>query len=131
MQRSDMFRRSDYSNPTGRTPREILIRCEMPYGMWTLKDGSVFLYNRCYENLVGKDPNGGLIIAHPDKWHGKENPIVKHDYFYNDLTNPVRNKKTLEKVMQIKHEFLTKFGIPKIIKESIVFTLDERLERTK
>jgi hypothetical protein len=121
--RNEMFQRNEYID-IDKTSKKELIKSELPYGIWTLKDNTVFLFNRYYENLIGKNSNGELITIHPDFWHGKENPIIKHEYFYKDFTSPVRNKKMLERVIRIKNEFLRGKEIPEIIKESIVFTID-------
>jgi hypothetical protein len=97
--------KGSYFEPIGYSgnSKDEVVRTELPYGKWTTADGSEYLFNRNYENIIGKDNQGNLKAVHPYYWHDN---IVKHEYYYNDLTTPWRKKATLLKVAEIKHNFI-------------------------
>lgn len=94
--------RIDNLKKGGYTAREILIRLEIPYGKWTLNDGTEILFNREYKNLIGKK-NGKLIAYHYDNWH--EN-IIKSEFYYDDGVAVLKSTKTLLELMKIKYDFI-------------------------
>lgn len=54
----------------------------MPYGIWTCADGREVLFNRHYEPIYEKLPNGKVQAAHRYEWV----PFIKQDWFYTDAT---------------------------------------------
>lgn len=62
----------------------------LPYGRWTCSDGRQVLFNREYQPIFQWQA-GVYSYADRDEWVGTEEvPIVKTEYFYDDLTSPMR-----------------------------------------
>lgn len=64
-------------------------RRSLPYGQWTCEDGREVLFNREYQPIL-EIRDGVRAYCDHNEWVGKHSPIVKTQYFYDDLTSPVR-----------------------------------------
>jgi hypothetical protein len=74
-------------------------RRRLPYGIWGELDGSTTLFNRDYQPLWRRRPDGTVTRA-------DERPHwVEQNWFFNDSNPPWVNKKTLKLCEDILHEF--------------------------
>ena len=77
----------------------------LPYGWWTLADGSEVLFSRTYTPLWHRDPSGVVTRADPSEWiHW-----TKQSWFFDDSNHPGRNKQTRARCEAI----LARWGVSK------------------
>lgn len=67
-------------------------RVAYPYGKWTTKDGAEVLFNREYQPIWVKHPDGKVDSAARDWWVPN---IVKQEWYYND-SNPPNDDRRLK-----------------------------------
>lgn len=78
----------------------------LPYGLWLCRDGRVVLFNRRYQPIWQRDPQGRVSRADPDEW-------VKHicgqNWFYGQVgvPSPWRSRKT----QKVCERVLMDFGV--------------------
>lgn len=65
------------------------VRRTLPYGRWTCADGRQVLFNREYQPIL-QCREGFFSHCDRNEWVGQSSPIVKTEYFYDDLTSPAR-----------------------------------------
>lgn len=78
-------------------------REELPYGIWTCEGGRLVLFNRHYQPIWEKLPDGTVR-------HMPEHTYIdwlRQDYFYNDSNPPRLSKDTVTRCK----EFLEEWGI--------------------
>jgi hypothetical protein len=73
----------------------------LPYGEWVVADGRAVLFNRRYEALVQRRPDGAVERADPDERF----EIIEKRWFYNDGTPESLRRKAGE-------EALVAWGLP-------------------
>jgi hypothetical protein len=77
----------------------------LPYGWWTLADGSEVLFSRTYTPLWHRDPSGVVTRADPSQWiHW-----VRQEWFHDDSNPPNRNRQTRERLIAV----LARWGVGK------------------
>jgi hypothetical protein len=79
----------------------------LPYGVWTLVDGTEVLFDRYYAAMWQRSPNGVVTAADMNVWY----PWVKQDYFYNDGNSPTFNLETRNRLRAILRQWLDEMGI--------------------
>jgi hypothetical protein len=57
---------------------------DLPYGMWVCLDGSTYLFNRKYQPIYQKTPDGVVVPADREGWI----KWVSQIYFYDDSAKP-------------------------------------------
>jgi hypothetical protein len=60
-------------------------RVTYPYGKWTTEDGTEVLFNRKYQPIWVKHPDGKVDSAARDWWVSN---IVKQEWYYDDSNRP-------------------------------------------
>lgn len=89
--------------------RAEYIRSTYPYGKWTMEDGTQVLFNRRYQPIWKKQPDGTVIEADKD-WEVPE--IAIKEYYYDDSCPPdgdyslAKTRKTRERCKKVLDEFL-------------------------
>jgi hypothetical protein len=73
----------------------------LPYGSWTLADGTEVLFDRYYAALWQRTPDGAVTRAEVNRWY----EVDKHHWFYDDGTSPGRNKETRKKLQALLAEW--------------------------
>ena len=82
-------------------PKDHLLRCWLPYGIWCCGDGREVLFNRFYEPVWQRSPGGETSRADPYEWvHWR-----RQDYFYDDGNLPWRTPATLGRCLRILKAF--------------------------
>lgn len=64
------------------SPAEFKRWNDLPYGIWTCEDGREVLFNRFYEPIWQRPPDGMPQPADPKEWVS----FVKQEWFYSDTT---------------------------------------------
>lgn len=105
----------DISLSTKRRPgtlgerRAEYIRSTYPYGKWATKDGTQVLFNRHYQPIWKKRPDGVVVEAKKDWWVPE---IVTQEHYYDESCPPYGNynlaktRKTRERCNKVLDEFL-------------------------
>lgn len=65
-------------------------RTTYPYGKWTTKDGTEVLFNRKYQPIWMKHPDGKVSSAPRDWWVPN---IVKQEWYYNNGNRPYGDRR--------------------------------------
>ena len=81
-------RLDDQSVPIPKSPRQIF-----PYGKWTCADGREVLFNRYYNPIWSRSPNGTVTEADP----AERIPFVHQIWFYTPKNPPWYSSRTLKK----------------------------------
>jgi hypothetical protein len=85
-------------------------RVTLPYGKWTTEDGTEVLFNRKYQPIWVKHPDGKVDSAARDWWVSN---IVKQEWYYDDSNRPYgdrRLKRTHDSLARC-YAALNKFGV--------------------
>jgi hypothetical protein len=73
------------------------MRNELPYGFWTLADGSVVLFNRNYKPIwIKRVQSNSEPIIEPYQNRNDWIKWVTQQNLYDDSTSPMRSRKTRE-----------------------------------
>ena len=78
----------------------------LPYGWWTLADGSHVLFDRGYCPLWARTPQGVVTAADPTQW----TEWVWQSWLYDDSNPPWRNKATRARCEAV----LARWGVAEI-----------------
>jgi hypothetical protein len=73
----------------------------LPYGMWTLADGTEVLFDRYYAAMWQRSPDNVVTKADMNLWY----PWVKQDHFYNDGNSPTFDRKTRNRLKALLQEW--------------------------
>lgn len=76
---------------------------ELPYGFWLLGDGSFILFNRRYEIIGKRLPDGTVIFPEKKEW---QSDIVFQVWFYNDACTPEKHRKLAEHLARLRDGFI-------------------------
>lgn len=111
---------SVYQSPGGRerrlgTASEFVIHMLMPYGKWSLADGSEVLFNRCYEP-IWRRTSGCITQADPTEWI---KGITDQEWFYKDGSTYPAKRTSAAKVLR-------SWGLPDAIQLSAAAAWQER-----
>jgi hypothetical protein len=81
----------------------------LPYGIWVEADGSQVLFNRKYQPIWRKKPDGTVSRVDDPIGPGGKMWIhwVDQNWFFNDGNTPWHNKKTLK----LCQDVLIQFGV--------------------
>jgi hypothetical protein len=74
------------------------LRHVLPYGKWTLKDGTEVLFNRLYQPMLRRK-GSNVEPVDPSRWMEWES----QEHYYDDSNPPNKSSKTrlqLEKILQ-------------------------------
>lgn len=70
------------------TPKRLF----MPYGKYICADGSEVLFNRDYNPLWGKTPDGSVIALEPDTWIDHDDSVY---FYYGVDSNEIKHSKSM------------------------------------
>lgn len=87
-------------------------RINLPYGMWTLSDGTEVLFNRDYIPIYERIGQT-VTVANPETYY-KNIDKDKNIFYYNDLNQPWINKTTYKKCIEILSEWGFRFDDGKV-----------------
>ena len=76
----------------------------LPYGWWTMHDGSHVLFDRSYSPLWARSPDGVVTACDRTQW----TEWVRMEWFYDYATPPWRNKETRARC----EEVLRRWALP-------------------
>jgi hypothetical protein len=89
--------------------RTQYLRENMPYGIWTMPDGAIVLFNRQYQPIWYKQKGKPAVEMERSQWVNWEIQI----HLFRDGNSPWKNRNTLK----ILTDLLENFGIETEVKE--------------
>jgi hypothetical protein len=84
-----------------RAAKFMPMRLYMPYGLWTLPDGSEVLFNRNYCPIWKRSPSGEVDNIAPELWVR----YVKEQWYFREGTEPWFNRYSLEICQQVLQDW--------------------------
>jgi hypothetical protein len=74
----------------------VFLKAYTPYGKWTCEDGRQVLFNRGYEPIYQRSPDGSVSEADRGEW---VESIVDSDFFWGDWTKKAAKASAVRKAL--------------------------------
>ena len=96
----------------GHSPKKMVDRLSLPYGIWTCQDGREILFNREYQPIWQRHNDKLPMQADPKEWIQFSK---SQKWFYDDLKPPMESPATRKKCLEIIETFCDGKSVEKYV----------------